>query len=425
MVNQSTKKINKNKNSLFKRYKKYENIELGKKYREYRNKLNGLLRFAEKDNYATLLDMNKSNLRNSWRILKEVINKKKRSTVSSKFIVNNYVITDKKSVANGFNTFFTNIGTTLANKIPSTNLSATNYIRQGRLKDSIFLNPTNEEEIRNIIKLLKNGSSGRDEISAKIIKNSCSPLLKPLCHIHVFNLPVSLFTGVFPDELKLAKVPLYKAGDAQKFSNYRLVSVLPVFSKVLERLMYNRLLAHINANNLLYKFQFGFRNKHSPNLAMIYLIDKISNALQNGDLVLGLFLDFSKAFDTVDHDILLHKLEFYGIRGCAHEWFKSYLTNRRQFVEFDSHTSSLSSITCGVPQGSILGPLLFLIYINDLAYVSSKAFSLFFADDSNIFISGKDPDKLVTSMNEEMTKIIEWLRTNRLSLNIEKTENCI
>ena len=172
MVNQSTKKSIKIKNCLFKRYKKYENIELGKKYREYRNKLNGLLRSAEKEHHATLLDMNKSNLPNSWRILKEVINKKKRSTVSPKFILNNSVITDKKSVANRFNTFFTNIGPTLANKIPSTNMSATNYIRQGRLKDSIFLNPTSEEEIGNIIKLLKNGSSGWDEISAKISSKS-------------------------------------------------------------------------------------------------------------------------------------------------------------------------------------------------------------------------------------------------------------
>ena len=125
------------------------------KYREYRNKLNGLLRFAAKDHYATSLDMNKSNLCNSSGIFKEVINKKKRSTASSKFIVNNSVITDKKSVANGFNTFFTNIGPILANNIPSTNLSAISYIRQGRLKDNIFLNPTSEEEIRNIIKLLK------------------------------------------------------------------------------------------------------------------------------------------------------------------------------------------------------------------------------------------------------------------------------
>ena len=262
---------------------------------------------------------------------------------------------------------------------------------------------TSEEGIRNIIKLLKNGSSGWDEILAKIIKISCSPLLKPLCNI--FNL--SLYTGVFPDALKLVKVvPLYKAGDAHKFSNYRPISVLPVFSKVFEQLMYNRLLAHINANNLLNKFQFGFRNKHSPNLAMIYLIDKISNALQNGDLILGLFLDFSKAFDTVDHDILLHNLEFCGIRGCAHDWFKSYMTNRKQFVQFDSHTSSVLSITCGVPQGSILGPFLFLIYINDLAYVSSKAFFMLFADDANILYQETTPINLSLAW---MKGLLKWL----------------
>ena len=169
--------------------------------------------------------------------------------------------------------------------------------------------------------------------------------------------------GCFLMNLNLLRLFLYIKQVMLRSSHYRPVSVLPVFSKVLERLMYNRLLAHINANNLLYKFQFGFRNKHSPNLAMIYLIDKISNALQNGDLVLGLFLDFSKAFDTVDHDILLDKLEFYGIRGCAHDWFKSYLTNRKQFVEFDSHTSSLLSITCGVPRGSLCFLLMTLTFL--------------------------------------------------------------
>ena len=204
----------------------------------------------------------------------------------------------------------------------------------------------------------------------------------PLTHI----MNMSILHGVFPSELKIAKViPLFKAGDKMVMSNYRPVSVLPLFSKILERLMYTRLLKFINENGLLYKFQFGFRESHSPNLAIIYLVDKISNALEEGDYVLGLFLDFSKAFDTVNHNILFEKLEFYGVRGTALDWFKSYLNAREQYVVFDGTESSHKHISCGVLQGSILGPLLFLLYINDLAMVSDKLFSLLFADDSNMF----------------------------------------
>ena len=177
---------------------------------------------------------------------------------------------------------------------------------------------------------------------------------------------------------------------------------------------------NIPKHNLLYKFQFGFRKGHSPNLALICLVDRITAALENGDFVLGVFLDFSKAFDTVDHKILLKKLEYYGIRGCALNWFKSYLENREQFVMYNGVASDYGKISCGVPQGSILGPLLFLIYINDLANVSDKLFSLLFADDSNMFLTGKDVDSLIESMNFEMTKVVKWLQINKLSLNLKK-----
>ena len=211
-------------------------------------------------------------------------------------------------------------------------------------------------QLISIIKTLKNGSSGWDNISTKVIKASSSQLIKPLAHI--FNL--SLTSCVFPLELKIARViPIFKSGDPSNLSNYRPASVLPVFSKILERLVYTRILTHINERNLLYKYQFGFRNEHSPKLAIIYLVDKITNALQNGDFVLGLYLDFSKALDTVNHDILLKKLEYYGIRGVAYNWLQSYLSGRTKYVEYN-HSKSLSKcIKCGVPQGSLLGHFCF------------------------------------------------------------------
>ena len=143
--------------------------------------------------------------------------------------------------------------------------------------------------------------------------------------------------------------------------------------------------------------------------------------MEDGDYVLGLFLDFSKAFDTVNHDILFTKLEFYGVRGLPLSLFKSYLNGRQQYVEYNGVSSTRSNIVCGVPQGSILGPLLFLLYINDLAHASDKIFSILFADDSNLFLSGKDPNQLIRTMNEELVHIVKWLQVNKLSINLKKT----
>ena len=171
-------------------------------------------------------------------------------------------------------------------------------------------------------------------------------LSQPLTHI--CNL--SLTYGVFPDQMKIANViPLYKSDDPMFFSHYRPVSLLYALSKVFENIMYERIVAFINANNMFYKLQFGFRPKHSPYLALITLIDKLTAALENGDYAIGAFMDFSKAFDTVNHSILLDKLYHYGIRGCAHSWFKSYLSNRQQFVTYNGVMSGKQRIKCGVP----------------------------------------------------------------------------
>ena len=174
------------------------------------------------------------------------------------------------------------------------------------------------------------------------------------------------------------------------FSNYRPVSVLPVVSKLLERLMYNRLICYINENKLLYKLQFGFQNGKSTEMALIILMDNISEALDRGECVIGVFLDFSKAFDTVDHLILKMKLNKYGIKGTQLKWFEDYMNDRKQYVTYNNSAKSKSqTIKCGVPQGSILGSLLFLIYINDLSTVSEACLPILFAENTNIFITGK------------------------------------
>ena len=416
-LSEGMKRSIKRKNKLFKRFKRSGKPEHEEEYKSYRNKLNKILSSAQRAYYAKILDENKSNLRKSWQILKDIINRKKQSKTCTRFLVGNSITTDKSKIAQGFNNFYINVGPNLASKIPKDNRSPTVYIKQ-TITETMLVSPVEENEVEEIVKSLKDGSSGWDAISSHIVKKTYDKFILPLTHI----MNLSICSGIFPSPMKIARViPLFKSGDSTLFSNYRPVSVLPLFSKILERLMYKRLLAFVNKHNLLYCNQFGFRSNHSPNLALILLMDKISGALERGDYVLGLFLDFSKAFDTVNHDILFKKLSAYGIVGTSLDWFKSYLYKRKQFVEYNGSKSEMDVITCGVPQGSILGPLLFLIYINDLADVSNILFALMFADDSNMFLSGKDPDDLINIMNQEMIKLVGWLNLNKLSLNLKKT----
>jgi len=232
----------------------------------------------------------------------------------------------------------------------------------------------------------------------------------------------SFNTGTFPEALKIAKViPIYKKGERDNLTNYRPISILPYFSKLFEKIMYARLYDFTIKTNLLFPSQHGFQSGHSPYMSLLSMQDEISNAIERNEYSLGIFFDLAKAFDTVNHNILLSKLNNYGIRGLQLSWFSSYLDRRQQCVESNGKRSTLKIVQHGVPQGSNLGPLLFLLYINDLPSVSSQLFFILFADDTNIFYSHKCLDTLFQIVNDELAHIADWFSANKLSLNLDKT----
>jgi len=248
----------------------------------------------------------------------------------------------------------------------------------------------------------------------KVILSISAPLK------HIFNL--SFNSGSIPNQLKIAKViPIYKSGDKTSSDNYRPISLLSCFSKIMEKIVYIRLSNFLERCDILSKFQFGFRPNHSTIHPMTKLLNFVSKALNEKKHALALFCDLRKAFDSCNHEILLKKLEKIGIRNNELLWFKNYLTNRKQFVFLNGHASSLIEILLGVPQGSILGPILFLLYINDLP-VCSELTSLLFADDTTLLACSDNIEELYNFVNHEFRKVVEFFRINKIALHPNKTK---
>ena len=256
------------------------------------------------------------------------------------------------------------------------------------------------------IATLKNSSPGHDGIKAEVLKRSLPIVVDPL--VHCINL--SFTSGVFPSELKLANVsPIFKTGDHRSLGNYRPISILSVFSKIFEKLMHCRVYSFLTEHNILYTKQFGFRSGFSTEMALMCVTDFIIRALDRKNHVIALFLDMRKAFDTVNIDILLNKLFHLGLRGPVHSWFRDFLRGRSQRVIIDGIHSDLRETQCGVPQGSTLGPLLFLLYINDLPMALNNVTPVIFADDTSIFMDGSNMDNMVLEFNKQLSNIKTWL----------------
>ena len=325
-------------------------------------------------------------------------------------------ISDKVDVANAFNTFFCNIGSeigkTFDDSLPKVDsfVSSNPYVIPSITPDFVLTE----------IKQMADGkATGIDGISVKLLKLAGDSIVSPLTFL--YNMSIS--KGVFPSDWKKAKVtPIFKTGDPTLVNNYRPVSVLCVLSKILEKHVHNTFYDYLSKNQLLSGCQFGFRPHHSTDTALLSIVDKWLQNIDEGFLTGAVFIDLRKAFDTVNHSVLLHKLKAYDVSPLSLKFFLSYLSDRSQAVCYSGAMSDFSPISIGVPQGSILGPLLFILNINDYPKCLKHSLVTMYADDTSQSVRDKSIDSLEMKMTEDLQCTIQWMRENKLSLNLSKTQ---
>jgi len=386
-------------------------------YNAFKNQVTSIIRRAKTKFFLNKFRSNSNNVKDTWKTINFLAGKSRKKIGPSEILSNSGVTHDPQTIAESFNSYFTSIPQELDSKIPNVDVAPRDYMGDN-MQNSFFVRGCSDLDVRTVIGGMKNKPCNLKSVPVFIYK-CCSELLSPVI-AELFNKSVS--SGKFPTSLKTARItPVFKSGEITLTSNYRPISTLPILSKIFEKLMYKQLQNFLSINEILSPNQFGFRNNSSTSDAVVEFLDRATGVLDQKSSMIAVFLDFSKAFDTVKHDILIDKLYVLGVRGLILEWFKTYLVGRKQYVCVNGCDSSLLSVQTGVPQGSVLGPILFLIYINDMSRSSDRLQFVHFADDTTVCSSGNDIDVLVADINSQLSNVYSWLCSNRLSLNIRKS----
>ena len=393
-------------------------------YKVWRNKVIKLIQNGKKTQYQTFISNNKGNPSSIYKLFKEVGAGKgpqKQSTIGS-IKTGETLIEDSKEIASEFNNFFVNVASKLKEPITSTNHDKLKEFCQEKLPpDMKFEIPIigRQKVLKFLSNIDINKATGTDMIGPRLLKFAAPFIADEI----TFICNQSIAKSVFPSKWKEAKVtPLFKNGPHEDVNNYRPISILPVLSKVLEKHVHESLYDYLHAFQLLHKTQSGFRSQHSCETALVNMIDSWLNAIDNGKMIGVVLVDFKKAFDLVDHQILLNKLEIYGIKDDALSWFDTYLTNRKQQVSINNCQSDFQQISYGVPQGSILGPLLFLLFINDLPLYTNNVFTDLYADDTTVYDIQDSMEQIESNLQSALNGLQIWCKSNGMILNSSKTK---
>lgn len=416
------------RDNLYRKFKKHPGNETYKLvFCRYRNYCNNLLKKIKTEYERGEFYKARNNPKATWAVIKQLANLNHNRTTSSDLLK---LCDNPSQSVDKVNDYFANVGRLLASKIPrprpldrstSSKLDATFSSSLNSPIHSMALYKTDGSELDNIIVSLKDKSAvGIDDIPTSVIKATRFITIPVL--VHIFNLCLTL--GVFPDIFKTAIVhPIYKTGSRDSVTNYRPISVLTILSKILEKLINIRLTKFLSKCEILASNQFGFQSGKATEDAVLELTDTLIKNLENKSKTLAIFLDLSKAFDTVSVPLLLSKLEDVGIRGVALDIFKSYLTGRGQHIKIENHLSSKKCLNFGVPQGSVLGPSLFLIYVNELCRLSLPNCKIVtYADDTALIIHGRNWNETAMNAERALSTVMKWLSTNLLTLNVNKTK---